>query len=305
MERDAKDSLDFRPAQAIWHPIVDRRHDSVVEHVCIQMDPVAASTLSRDNSDCFPRSGVGAEMTDLRETEGLQCRRERLAPVCLSLVLVTKSERHNVLIGNQRAIPIVGSQQRWTAACDERELRGGNFTVDVGLHLIEVHVAVQEQKAVATASLEREHRSKQDAAVPSQDKRKIAHFEDAFDFGCEPSCIIRDLPRVQESRFRIAFPAVGPGSHTSGLARIQIPTQARTIKRIWQLLDTGRPEAEDRRRLNYHDAAHTPSPFILTFMNNAAEQPTRRNDSPWRQRGGFDYPRPLVSGTASCRSGLG
>ena len=57
------------PGQAIGEAVIDRRHDRIVKHVGVEMDPEAAKPALREMSHRIPRGDLDTPSPNLGQVE--------------------------------------------------------------------------------------------------------------------------------------------------------------------------------------------------------------------------------------------
>ncbi len=136
-------------------------------------------------------------------------------------------------------------------------------SLDFCLGLIEVGMRVEEQKAVAAATLQREQAAEDDRAVAAEDNRNCPRIQQCADCVGEYDRVISNASRIEQQGVGIALGLVGERLDPAGMHRAEPLGESRGEQRLWQRLDPfgNRPRTEGASRV-----ANRPSAMVADLL---------------------------------------
>ena len=141
------------PGQPAWQPVIHCRHDGVIEHVAVDVDPESFQTGAHEVLNRFSRRALHAPTPNIKKVDHLDRRvLDALAPGFGGLLSVSSGELDDVIVQDQWTASLQVDNDLRTPACDQRQVHRSGLPVWLGFGLVEVGVSIDEQEPIASAS---------------------------------------------------------------------------------------------------------------------------------------------------------
>src|ERR1035441_10193233 len=250
-EQAAENLRGFFPGEAAGVPVVDGRHQIVVENIDVEVHPEPLGTWTGDRGYCFSQGARSAAFADFRAVND---RDGRVANVLVENVVVVAEhavpDQRDVLVPDEWPQPVQVSEDLRAASGHQGEVERRDLAVRLVVGVLKVGVAVDEDKAVTAAAPQCEHRPEHDAAVTAEHDRETVAVERCIHRSGKAPCDRRDPLRIQDPCLRIADIAVRRYLNARFIRRAEARMQACRPQRAGSGFHAVRPEAKRRRHLD-------------------------------------------------------
>ena len=209
VQQAAENLCGFFPGEAPGVPVVDGRHQIVVENIDVEVYPESLDTWAGDRGQRLPEGARRAAFADFRTVND---RDGRVADVLVENVVVVAEhavpDQRDVLVPDEWPQPVQVSEDLRAASRHQGEVERRDLAVRLVVGVLKVGVAVDEDKAVTAAAPQCEHRPQHNAAVTAEHDRETVAVERCIHRSGKTLCDRRDPLRIQDPCLRIADIAV-------------------------------------------------------------------------------------------------
>jgi hypothetical protein len=179
---ESDDRLQFSPAQPAGQPVIHGRHDGIIEGIAVDVDPEAVELGRNQALESVRRSSLHSQPAQCRKVDDRDGGvLDALAAGPGRLLRIPPRELDDVFVADQRAATLEVGHDVRTPAGGQGQIHGRGLAVGLGVRLVEVGVAIDEQQPVTPAPPQGQEAAKQNRAIPAEHERDVPDSQDLTD----------------------------------------------------------------------------------------------------------------------------